>query len=104
MKALAILILCGTASVAVAQSRTLPKEVKRFIAERNICDHFRGEPAEGNSPEQIERREFVIDSLDIYCSGTDKRLAALKRRHKNNRAAMDKLNQYEEKIEGAESN
>ncbi|MGU7775703.1 hypothetical protein ACV229_36810, partial [Burkholderia sp. MR1-5-21] len=82
----------------------LPQEVKSYIAERNICDHFRGEPIEGNSPEQIERREFVVDSLDIYCSGTDKRLAALKRRYKNNRAAMDKLSQYEERIEGAESN
>ncbi|WP_414222067.1 hypothetical protein [Cupriavidus necator] len=104
MKALVTLILCGITSVAVAESKGLPQEVKSYIAERNICDHFRGEPIEGNSPEQIERREFVADSLDIYCSGTDKRLAALKRRYKNNRAAMDKLSQYEERIEGAESN
>lgn len=104
MKALVTLTLCGITSVAVAESKGLPQEVKSYIAERNICDHFRGEPIEGNSPEQIERREFVADSLDIYCSGSDKRLAALKRRYKNNRAAMDKLSQYEERIEGAESN
>lgn len=104
MKALATLFLCGITSVAVAEGRTLPKEVKSFIAERNICDHFRGEPFEGNSPEQIERRKFIADSLDIYCSGTDKRLAALKRRYKRNPEAMSKLNQYEERIEGAETN
>jgi hypothetical protein len=104
MKALATLILCCVAPVAVANTKTLPIEVKRFIAERRTCDHSRGEPAEGNGPEQIERRQFIVDSLDIYCSGTDKRLAALKRRYKNNRAVMERLSQYEEKIEGAETN
>jgi len=104
MKTLVTLILFGITSVAVAESKGLPQEVTSYIAERNICDHFRGEPIEGNSTEQIERRGFVVDSLDIYCSGTDKRLAALKRRYKNNRAAMDKLSQFEEGIEGAESN
>ena len=104
MKALVTLFLCGITSVAFAESDGLPQEVRSYTAERNICDHFRDEPIEGNSPEQIERREFVANSLDIYCSGTDKRLAALKRRYKNNQAAMDKLSQYEERVEGAESN
>lgn len=104
MKALAILILYSIASVAIAENEPLPKEVASFITERNICDHFRGEPFEGSSHEQIERRQFIFDSMDIYCSGTDKRLAALKRRYKNNRAVMSKLNQYEEKVEGAQSN
>lgn len=104
MKALAALLLCGITTVSVAGSRVLPKEVKDFVAERNICDHFRGESFEGSSPEQVERRKFIADSLDIYCSGTDRRLAALKRRYKSNPAAMRKLNQYEERIEGAETN
>jgi hypothetical protein len=104
MKALVTLLLCGITSVSVAGDRTLPKEVKDFVAERDICDHFRGEPFEGNSREQVERRKFIADSLDIYCSGTDKRLAALKRRYMSNPVAMSKLNQYEERIEGAETN
>ncbi|RZI44674.1 hypothetical protein EGT07_04485 [Herbaspirillum sp. HC18] len=104
MKTVATLVLCSIASVAVAESGTLPEEVTSFIAERNVCDHFRGESFEGDSPEQIQRRQFIFDSMDIYCSGTDMRLAALKRRYKNNPAAMIKLNQYEEKIESAESN
>jgi len=93
------LILLVAALVARAEGSPYPEEVKAFIAEREICDHFRGEPFEGSSPEQIERRTFIVDSLDIYCSGTDKRLAALKRRYKSNRAVMKQLDQYEERIE-----
>ncbi len=78
----------------------LPDEVRRFIDEREICDHFRGEPFEGSRPEQVERSEFIRDSLDIYCSGTDRRLAALKRRYRNDQDVMQKLNGYEVQIEG----
>ena len=91
--------LLFVSSVATAANKPVPKEVQNFVAERILCDHFRGEPYEGNSPEQLARKNFVIDSLDIYCAGTDKRLAALKRRYKNNEAAMKQLNKFEEKIE-----
>ncbi|HKS73170.1 MAG TPA: hypothetical protein VJQ82_08235 [Terriglobales bacterium] len=99
MKLAGFLILLVASFVARAESELYPEEVKAFIAERDTCDHFRGEPIEGKSPEQIERRNFVADSLDIYCSGTDRRLAALKRRYKDNRPVMKQLNQYEEHIE-----
>lgn len=88
---------CSQASALT--SPRLPSEVRAFIEERIICDHFRGEPAEGDSPEQVERREFLIDSLDIYCAGTDKRLAALKRRYKDNPAVMRRLSEFEERVE-----
>ncbi len=99
MRALILLALFSVFAVAEAGPNPLPKEVKAFIAERNTCDHFRGEPYEGDSPEQIERRTFIMDSLDIFCSGTDRRLAALKRRYKNNRSVMQELNKFEEKVE-----
>lgn len=99
MRVPALICLLFVSIVARAGNKTAPKEVQNFIAERNLCDHFRGEPYEGNSPEQLERKAFVIDSLDIYCAGTDKRLAALKRRYKNNEAAMKQLNKFEEQVE-----
>ncbi|HZW19963.1 hypothetical protein [Noviherbaspirillum sp.] len=99
MRALILLGLFSVFAVAEAGPKPLPKEVKEFIAERNTCDHFRCEPYEGDSPEQIERRTFIIDSLDIFCSGTDRRLAALKRRYKNNRSVIQELNKFEEKVE-----
>ena len=76
-----------------------PPEVKKFIVHRDVCDHFRGEPYEGNSPEQIERREFIIQSIEIYCPGTDRQLAALKKRYKNNSEAIKHLTRYEETVE-----
>lgn len=99
MRALILLALISVFAVAEAGPKPLPKEVKAFITERSICDHFRGEPYEGNSSEQRERHLFIMDSLDIYCSGTDRRLAALKRRYKNNRSVMLELNKFEEKVE-----
>lgn len=99
MKLPTLYCLLFVSSVATAANKPVPKEVKNFIAERNLCDHFRGEPYDGDSPEQVERRAFVVDSLDIYCAGTDKRLAALKRRYKNNEAVMKQLNKFEEQVE-----
>src|SRR4051812_2582628 len=99
MRPLIFLVLFSVLATAEGEPAALPKEVKAFITERETCDHFRGEPDEGESAEQKERRTFIVDSLDIFCAGTDKRLAALKRRYKNNRSVMEELNKFEEKIE-----
>ena len=93
------ILLAAVSHASALTPARIPSEVKAFIAERNTCDHFRGEPTEGDSPEQVERREFLLDSLDIYCAGTDKRLAALKRRYKANPAVMKRLNEFEEHVE-----
>ena len=78
----------------------LPEEVEAFVVDREACDHFRGEPTEGDSPEQVERRAFVIEGLEIYCTGTDRRLAALKARYSDNPDVMSTLSKYEPVIEG----
>jgi hypothetical protein len=65
-----------------------------------VCEHFREEPIEGDLPEQMARREFVQQSLDIHCAGTDRRLAALKTRYAANIAVMSVLGGYEQGIEG----
>ena len=78
----------------------LPQEVKSFMADREACDHFRGEPIEGDSPDQKDRRVFVLESLEIYCAGTDRRLAALKARYADNPAVISILSGYEPAIEG----
>lgn len=91
-----LLLLAFAAGPAVE----VPQEVKSFVAERDACEHFLGEPTEGNSPEQKARRAFVAQSFDIYCAGTDRRLAALKARYADNPAAMSALSAYESSIEG----
>jgi hypothetical protein len=80
----------------------LPPEVAAFVADRDACEHFRGEPIEGDSPDQEQRREFVQESLEIYCAGTDRRLAALKKRYSGNASVILALGSYEEAIEGSE--
>ncbi len=92
---LLILVLSATPSAQ------LPHEIEAFIAERDACDHFRGEPTEGDSPDQVERRAFVRESLDINCAGTDRRLSALKKRYAGNASVMSMLTKYEPTIEGS---
>jgi hypothetical protein len=91
---LLLLALSTTPTVA------LPPEVAAFVADRDVCEHFRGEPIEGDFPEQIARRAFVQESLEIHCAGTDRRLAALKKRYAGNAAVMSALGGYEQGIEG----
>lgn len=86
-------------SQALGAVESLPPEVQRFIADREACDHFGGEPSEGNTPEQKERRAFVIQSVEIFCAGTDRRLAALRQRYKNNPVVIKALSKYEDKVE-----
>ena len=93
------LVLAATLVIGVAHAQGLPEEVARFLEERRTCEHFLGEPVEGRTSEERERRDFVADSIDIYCSGTDRRLAALKHRYAADGAAMAALNALEAKLE-----
>lgn len=71
-----------------------------FIEDRTACEHFMGEPYDGgDAPELVERRKFIVESFDIYCAGTDRRLAALRMRYRNDPAVLQRLKQYEDKIE-----
>ena len=95
-----MLLVFAVVASAHAGNNPLPPEVATFIQDRDACDHFRGEPHEGNSTGLIERREFIFESLEIYCPGTDRRLAALTKRYKNNSKILKRLKNYEERIEG----
>jgi hypothetical protein len=94
------LALLAFSSVAVASdASTLPSEVQSYIVDRELCEHFREEPADGGTPEQNKRREFVQESIEIYCSGTDRRLVALKKRYTGNSVVQSRLAKYEPAIE-----
>lgn len=96
-KTIAIITACFPVLV---QAASLPQEVEAFIRDRDLCDHFRGEPHEGSAPEQLKRRSFIRLSLEIYCPGTDRRLAALIERHKHHAGVVARLSKYERKVEG----
>jgi hypothetical protein len=72
----------------------LPADVVTFRTRRDDCDHFRGEEAY-----DAERKAFLKAALQRTCTGTDRELAALRRRHAANPAAVAALRNYEDRIE-----
>lgn len=99
MKALALLLAISGAAQA-GEASPLPPEVRSYIEDRELCEHFRQEPFEGNTPGQVARRQFLRESIEIHCAGTDRRLAALKQRYAHDRAVMTRLENYEVASEG----
>ena len=90
-----VFTLLVVAFAARAQTQ-LPSEVSRYIEDRDMCEHFRGE-----EPYDAERQEFLAQKMNEFCTGTDKKLAALKEKYKANGLVQSKLMQYEVKIESS---
>lgn len=79
-----------------AHSQPLPRDVARFVRDRDLCEHFRNE-----EPYDAERRVFLQRRVDEFCKGMDRRLAALKRKYKADSAVQSKLQTYEVEIEAS---
>lgn len=97
MLTLALMLGLGHAGAALAG--TIPEDVEAFVATRAECDHFRGEPIEGDSPEMEERRAFVIARVEATCTGTDAALKTLRDTYANRPEVIEKLSQFEDSIE-----
>ncbi len=91
---LALLVVVPCCSFASDPVDELPADVVTFIERRDLCDHFRGE-----EPYDEERRSFLEKNIIEYCTGTDRRLANLRQKYKQNPVVMDLLSGYEEVIE-----
>lgn len=75
-------------------AQELPADVIKFKQRRDICDHWRGE-----EPYDEERAKAIEEAWDSSCPGSDKTLALLRAKYKNNQAVLKALADYEEKIE-----
>lgn len=98
-----VLIFCVTVATFGCMCRVaaaMPSEVQKFLDRRELCDHFRGEPTDGNSPQQIERRRFVNQQSGKYCRGTDAQRRSLISKYASDPQVVDKLEALEESIEG----
>lgn len=95
---LAVLLTFALASSPSVRPAELPPDVDAFVRDREMCDHFRGEPTEGSGREEVARRDYVRGSVEIYCPGTDRRLAALKRRYAGDPAIVKVLASYDDRI------
>ncbi|MGE7367796.1 hypothetical protein ACQKKX_01840 [Neorhizobium sp. NPDC001467] len=100
-----LLVVAGAASAAsqtaapvpadALPADALPADVRHYIAERENCDHFRGE-----DPYDADRRREIDAALDRYCKGTDARLDSLRKKYRKGSAAIrDVLNGFEYPIE-----
>ncbi len=76
-----------------------PEDLSRFVQSRQMCDHFRGEPIEGDSAEMKERQEFVLQKIEETCTGTDAELKRLREAHAGNPDITRALEIFEDTIE-----
>lgn len=96
MKRAVFLALCLGVGSATAAAPQLPADVAKFVEQREGCDHFRGEMPD---PSERQRMQGVERELRKLCTGTDKKLAGLKRKYARNQTVLDRLNEFEERIE-----
>lgn len=71
-----------------------PDEVTDFMVTRDGCDHFRGE-----EPYDAERRAFLAENVRSLCTGTDAKLATLRKRYKKDADVTLALQAYEDRVE-----
>jgi hypothetical protein len=72
----------------------LPGDVASFVERRRICDHLRGE-----EPYSRERAADLSQGTEKYCRGTDRELAALRVKYRNDSSAAKILENFETNIE-----
>jgi hypothetical protein len=95
-RALAALLaaaLCGCAAALTREQPAealLPTDVVEFFERRVLCEHFLGE-----EPYDAERREFLIRSIDVTCTGTDRTLQALRQRYRDDPGVAARLAEFE---------
>lgn len=74
----------------------LPRDVRKFVDRRGMCDHIRGEVPEPGDEERIEE---VNAGVRKHCAGTDMQLQALKRKYAKNENVMSRLAVFDPGIE-----
>ena len=77
-----------------------PADVRAFLDDRDLCDHFREEPwPESDSDADRMRRRQIVDGIRTACAGTDRQLDDLLARYRDDRRIMQLLSQFERGIE-----
>jgi hypothetical protein len=79
---------------SAAASAPSTADVAEFRAQRDQCDHFRGE-----DPYDAKRAAELATQLDKFCKGTDARLAGLRKKYAVQPAVLESLKDYEDQVE-----
>ncbi len=73
----------------------VPKDVEKFLFQRESCEHFLGEIPD---PGEKERMREVNKAIKDTCTGTDKSLAALKKKYAGQPAVMKLLKDLDPRL------
>lgn len=80
--------------ICVFAQENYPEDIREFVELRSLCDHFRTEERYDE-----ERKFFLDENTEKYCTGTDEALSRLKNKYKNNSIVLKKLDDYDPHIE-----
>ena len=86
--------IVATVCVLGCATIQIPEDAASFMERRRTCDHFRGE-----DPYSPERRVEIELAAEKYCRGTDRELAELRSKYRDNVAVLRALEQFENDIE-----
>ena len=84
----------ASSSQELSSADAMPSDVLAFVSQRDECEHWLGE-----EPYDNERGKEISDAINATCTGTDKKLSALRRKYKDHPAALETLAQYDNNIE-----
>ncbi len=85
--------MCGS---AFADASRYPYDVSEFLANREACDHFRGEVID---PPDAELKQERDGNIKKFCTGTEAQLTKLKKKYSKRKSIMKQLNELEPNIE-----
>lgn len=72
-----LLVAMTAGAWTTVSAAEMPADVKTFLANREQCDHFRGEEAYDEA-----RGAEISKALDRYCKGTDAALKKLRAKYR----------------------
>ena len=65
----ALLTLVPILLAPTLAAEQVPHDVAEFLRRTELCAHFRQEPwPEGKSEADTERREFIVDQIEEFCT------------------------------------
>jgi hypothetical protein len=96
MKKSVLLVCIAVLALHASATEKLPPDGRTFIADREGCDHLRGEVPK---PLDKQRMKELKGEIQTLCTGMDRKLTQLKRKYATNRTVMKRLGEIEPEIE-----
>lgn len=87
-----MLMLCLALAVPAFSSNLQNKDVKSFVANADLCDHFAGE-WDSDLPKQDQKR--IERSIDKYCGKAKQQMSSLQKKYKGDSEIEQLINEYD---------